>query len=240
MGSPAAEAGHLATEEPVRTVMFAQGFLLAKHEIVVSQYDACIASANCTAGSVADWDGNGWGLNTVGNGRSGHPQNGLTWQQAKDFCGWAAPGGRLPSEAEWEYAASGAEHRKYPWGDAPEPTCGNNTAVFAEAGTILGYGCGSGGTWTSNSKPAGLSAIGAADMAGNLWEWVEDCLHVSYSGAPVDGKAWNSSCSSSNRVLRGGAFHLSAPTTLRSAYRGSNEPGNRNAYMGARCLRLLP
>ena len=239
MGSPGSEGGHQISEEPVHTVTFAQGFLVAKHEIVVSQYEACIAQGSCTAGSVADSDGAGWGLNTSSNGRSGHPQNGLMWQQAKDFCSWAAPGGRLPSEAEWEYTASGAVHRKYPWGDVPEPTCGNDTAVFNEAGTTPGYGCGTGGTSASGSKAAGLSAMGAVDMAGNLWEWVEDCWHGSYSGAPVDGSPWTSSCSGSYVVLRGGAFNFNA-SNLRSANRSQGDPGDRHARVGARCLRPFP
>jgi formylglycine-generating enzyme required for sulfatase activity len=59
MGSPGSEAGRANNEDPVHTVTFAEGFLVAKHEIVASQYEACIASGSCTAGSVVDWDGNG-------------------------------------------------------------------------------------------------------------------------------------------------------------------------------------
>jgi formylglycine-generating enzyme required for sulfatase activity len=77
------------------------------------------------------------------------------------------------------------------------------------------------------------------DMAGSLWEWVEDCWYGSYSGAPADGTAWTSSCSSSERVERGGAFDNSA-ASLRSAKRHGRDPGNRYANVGARCLRPFP
>ncbi|GMV41680.1 MAG: hypothetical protein AMXMBFR64_33960 [Myxococcales bacterium] len=228
-----------SSEQPVHTVTFATGYLIAKHEIVVTQYEACQSAGTCSAASTADWDGNGWGTNTSANGRSSHPQNGLTWQQSKDFCGWVASGGRLPSEAEWEYAATGTTHRKYPWGNAPEPTCSNGTAVFNELGTTAGYGCGTGGTWSAGSKTAGASARGALDMAGNLWEWVEDCWHDSYTGAPTNGSAWTDSCSGSYRVGRGGGFSDSA-SNLRVARRSDVTPGYRYANRGARCLRPFP
>ena len=238
MGSPETEEGHVAWESPLHVVSFASGFLMAKYETVVAQYEACVIAGVCTEGSTADWDGEGWGLNTSSAGREDHPQNGLTWQQAADVCGWVAPDARLPSEAEWEYAAKGAEHRKYPWGDAPEPTCSGNTAVFNESGTIEGYGCGTGGTWPSGSKEAGASAIGALDMAGNVADWVEDCWHDQYDGAPTDGVAWTKSCISTDRVRRGGTF-ASAAHPLRSARRAVSPAAGRYADTGARCVREI-
>jgi formylglycine-generating enzyme required for sulfatase activity len=169
--------------------------------------------------------------------RRDHPQNGLTWEQARAYCAWT--GARLPSEAEWEYAAKGPVHRVYPWGDTPAPTCANETAVFDEAGTVAGYGCGTGGTWPVGSKAAGAAWSGALDLGGNLWEWVEDCWHTDYTGAPGDGAAWTEGCTLSARVIRGGAFHNGAHA-LRSAYRNGPTPSARNASHGARCLRPLP
>ena len=237
MGSTGEAGG--ADETPVHGVTIGYGYFISKYEIVVEQYEACMADGGtCPAPSTADWDGNGWGTNSSSNHGSDHPQNGLTWQQAKDFCAWVAPEGRLPSESEWEYAATGSVHMKYPWGNLPDPTCSNNTAVFNEAGGTGGYGCGTGGTWPVGSKPAGASWCGALDMSGNLWEWCEDWYHSSYTGAPADGSAWVDP-TGSHRVRRGGGFYSGAAVDMRSAERSNDAPGSRHAGLGARCLRPI-
>jgi formylglycine-generating enzyme required for sulfatase activity len=235
MGSPDNEGGHASDESPVHTVTLAKGYFIGKYEIVVAQYEACKAAnpGKCTAADTTDWPGT-QGTNTSAGGKSEHPQNGLTWQQAKDFCAWVAPGGGLPSEAQWEYAATGPVHLKYPWGNSPDPTCSNNTAVFNEAGGTGGYGCSQGGTWKVGSKTAGAAWSGALDMSGNLWEWNEDWYHNTYTGAPADGSAWVDT--GSYRVLRGGSFSTGA-AYLRAAARGTNTPGARYANIGARCWR---
>ena len=116
MGSPPGEG--FSDEKPQHTVTFAKGYLIGKYEVVVQQYEACQSASpgTCTEPSTADWDGcSGLGVNTSANGRGTHPQNGLMWDQLGAVCTWL--GGRRPSEAEWEYAATGPTHRKYPWGD---------------------------------------------------------------------------------------------------------------------------
>ena len=226
-------------ETPVHTVTITKGYFIGKYEIVVEQYEACEAdlAEECTSADTMDFPFT-QGTNTSGNGRSEHPQNGLTWYQAKDFCGWAAPGGRLPSEAEWEYAATGPTHTKYPWGDIPEPTCSNNTAVFYEAGVVDGFGCGQLGTWKAGSKTTGASWSGALDMSGNLFEWCEDWQHNGYDGAPIDGSAWVDTPDNLTRIIRGGSFDSYA-FDLRSARHLSHEPGTSTAVLGARCVRPL-
>ena len=227
--------GETGLAEPVHAVTFAQGFLVGKYEVVTAEYEACQTATTCTTPSTADWMGcDGSGVNTTANGRGNHPQNGLTWQQAKDFCGWVGTGGRLPTEAEWEYVASGTTHRKYPWGDTPEPTCANSTAMFDSGSSC---GCGTQRTGMAGGKAAGASAIGALDMGGNAWEWCEDWWHNAYSGAPTDGTAWVSP-GGFDRVLRGGTFYH-PKASLRVANRDGAWPTDRMAFYGARCVRPL-
>ena len=241
MGSADDESGHQLTEGPLHNVTFEHGYLISKYEIVVEQYEACRAvnPGKCTATSTADWDGNGWGTNSSANNRANHPQNGLTWQQAKDYCGWTAPGGRLPSEAEWEYAAKGPVDRKYPWGDSPQPTCANNTAMFNEEGGEDGFGCGQGGTSEAGSKTAGASWSGALDMSGNLWEWCEDWYHDTYSGAPSDGSAWLEPLGLT-RAARGGGFNSGASLMRLAQRNNSAAPDYHSASVGVRCVRPSP
>ena len=255
MGSPDDEEGHGTDEAPVHPVTISHGYFVGKYEIAVEQYKECTAaeSGRCTLPSTSDWDGNAWGTNywqemvdpddvaNVMHERLDHPQNGLTWHQAKDFCAWVTPGGRLPSEAEWEYAATGPVHLKYPWGNDPDPTCDNQTAVFNEAGGPGGFGCGGGGTSPVGSKTAGASWCGAYDMSGNLWEWNEDWYHDTFTNAPDDGSSWDSQVGAGpGRVVRGGGFDGGTALSLRSAQRSSLEPDKRYAHHGARCLRPAP
>ena len=235
MGSPSGEVGRNLYEDPNHEVTFANGFLIGKYEVTAAQYEACMSASpeTCSAPSVLDWDGcAALGVNTSGKGRSGHPQNGLTWSQAGAVCTWL--GGRLPSEAEWEYAAKGHVHRKFPWGDRPDPTCTNSTANFDSGGNC---GCGVGGTVVVGSNLAGIAWSGALDMAGNVAEWVEDWFHDSYTGAPADGSAWLEP-TGEWRVSRGGSFMVGA-RDVRSSGRENVAPSSRYSVQGVRCVRPL-
>jgi Tol biopolymer transport system component len=125
----------------------------------------------------------------------------VTWHGAAAYCEWA--GGRLPTEAEWEYAARGPEANLYPWGNA-SPTCD-----LANYGTCVGVPVDVG------SHPAGASWCGALDMAGNVWEWVSDSFGP-YSGLPQENPTGPPS--GDVPVLRGGGWH-SPPWEIRAAYR---------------------
>jgi formylglycine-generating enzyme required for sulfatase activity len=228
----------------VHTVTFAAGYYIAKYEVTTATYAACQTASpgTCTAPSTADWDGVGWGTNSTSSSptRLDHPQNGLTWDQAGAVCTWL--GGLLPSEAQWEYAATGPTHRVYPWGDTLPPSCAANVAVYDEDGSgTRPWACdscttsGCSGTKPEGTKTAGMAWSGALDMAGNVLEWCQDWHHSDYTSAPTDGSAWVSP-TGSGRVIRGGAFYYGAPG-LRSASRASDPPGTRRAYNGARCLR---
>ncbi|MBI5243481.1 MAG: SUMF1/EgtB/PvdO family nonheme iron enzyme, partial [Elusimicrobia bacterium] len=140
-----------------------KAFEMAKSEVTNKQYRACVDAGACTPPS-----------SYVGG--DDQPVVNVDWNQAKKFSEWA--GGRLPSEAEWEYAArSAGKDWKYPWGNE-EATCAK--AVMSEGG----LGCGKSSTWPVCSKSAGNTKQGLCDMAGNVWEWTQDWYHDSYNGAP--------------------------------------------------------
>ena len=189
-------------EQPVHPVSIAASFALAKYEVSFAEYDAFAKATGRSEPSDSGW------------GRGKRPVINVSWDDAKAYAAWLSQQTgktyRLPTEAEWEYAARAGSITKYPWGDE----VGLNNANCD--------GCGS--QWDNKqTAPVGsfaANAFGLHDMHGNVWEWVQDCHHSSYEGAPVDGAA-REQCDSSSRVLRGGSW-LSNPSRLRSACRGGN------------------
>ena len=140
---------------------------------------------------------------------------------------------RLPSEAEWEYAARSGTRTRYSWGDE----IGVNRANCE--------GCGS--EWDDEqTAPVGsfaANAFGLFDMHGNVWEWVEDCWHDNYEDAPTDGRAWTTNCDNSSdgsarAVVRGGAWS-DDPRVLRAAFRGRVTPSFRYLNVGFRLVQDL-
>ncbi len=208
-------------EQPVHQVDV-PAFEMTKTEVTVEQYQACVDDGVCTEPDQCGSDYN-WGV----AGREDHPVNCIDWFQAVDFCTWVV--GRLPAEAEWEYAArGGGQDITYPWGN-DSPSC--TYAVMND----IGSGCGEGRTWAVCSKTAGNTGQGLCDMAGNVWEWVQDWYHSDYNGAPSDGSAWEDP-SGSYRVLRGGSFATIA-FNLRASVRVDVVPSYRDEILGCRCAR---
>jgi iron(II)-dependent oxidoreductase len=199
-------------------------FEMTKTQVTVEQYKACVDAGACTAPD------SGGACNWGQSDRGKHPINCVDWHQAQAYAKWA--GGRLPTEAEWEYAArSGGRDWKYPWGNG-KATC--DRAVMYDGGND---GCGRNSIWPVCSKPRGNTTHGLCDMAGNVWEWVQDWYHDSYNGAPTDGSAWESPAGS-NRVCRGGSWDDVAGN-VRAAYRLSASPGYRYDYLGFRLARSV-
>ena len=206
-------------EQPVHAVTISRPFALSKYEVTFEEYDRFTAATGR-----AQADDEGWG-------RGRRPVINVTWNDAQDYVAWlwSETGGRyrLPSEAEWEYAARAGTTTAYSWGNA----IGNNRAHC--------NGCSS--QWdnrmTAPVGSFGANAWGLHEMHGNMLEWVEDCWHDSYVGAPTNESAWESG-GCSRRVLRGGSwFDLSR--YLRAAYRLRDISGDRSIFIGFRVARML-
>jgi formylglycine-generating enzyme required for sulfatase activity len=213
MGSAASDPDAQYEEKPQHQVTL-DAFWIDRTEVTNAQYGRCVEAGTCQKSTLAD--------DAAYNG-AGYPVVGVAWQDAADYCRWA--GGRLPSEAEWEYAARGLDGRIYPWGDTFDGAKVNAT------GKDDGYEY----TAPVGSFPAGASWIGALDMAGNVWEWTND-WYASYPaepqvnpGGPADGQT---------RALRGGSWYAD-PEIVRAAYRGNDALDLRNGSTGFRCA-VLP
>ena len=214
-------------EIPQHEVRIRRKFRMGVHEVTLGQFKRYIAEAGRDDLLTDDF---------IEYNRSGDraPVVEVSWHDAQDFIGWlnkkeGTRAYRLPSESEWEYAARAGTTMRYSWGDA----IGRNRANC--------NGCGS--EW-DNKRPAPVgsfepNAFGLYDMHGNVYEWVEDCWHDNYEGAPTDGSAWTSGCGSDVRaVVRGGSWY-SVPRYLRSALRGGAGPSDRSNRDGFRLVQDL-
>ena len=218
------QGGGYPYEKPVHRVSV-KAFLMSATEVTFNQWDACVTAGGCDdSGPRSARGNNGWG-------RGARPVIEVSWEDAQQYVKWiSAKTGeqyRLPSEAEWEYAARAGSETKYSWGNS----IGNNKANCG--------GCGS--RWDdSKTAPVGsfaANAFGLYDMHGNVWEWTQDCWNGSYKGAPSDGTAWLSG-ECSRLVLRGGSWNFD-PYNLRSAYRTGFTTGSRYNNVGFRLARTL-
>jgi formylglycine-generating enzyme required for sulfatase activity len=149
------------------------------------------------------------------------PRDSVTWFEAAAFC--RSRGARLPTEAEWEYAARGPDGLVYPWGNE----FAEGHAFFADNSLEQ--------SWDVGLRPGGASWVGALNMSGNLWEWASSLMKP-YPYDPVDGREAGGDDSESDRVLRGGAWDVDAPV-LRAALRYAQDPATRLPDIGFRCAR---
>jgi formylglycine-generating enzyme required for sulfatase activity len=184
------------------------------------EWDACAADGGCNGYKPAD---QGWE-------RGRRPVINVSWDDTKTYLVWLSRKTgkpyRLLSEAEFEYAARAGTTTAYYWGD--EIGKGNAN-------------CRCGSQWDGKqTAPIGSfapNAFGLYDMAGNVYQWVQDCYHGDYNGAPTGGSAWTSG-DCSLRVLRGGSWS-SYLENLRSADRGRNSTDLRDDSVGFRVGRTL-
>ncbi|MBX3084504.1 MAG: SUMF1/EgtB/PvdO family nonheme iron enzyme [Anaerolineae bacterium] len=222
-----------SNERPVYPVCFDIPYWIDMYEVTNVEYQKFLAE-----GGYVDkqwWTAEGWRWREDNNKTEPRvydgftadrqPRVGVTWYESYAYCKWR--GARLPTEAEWEYAARGPDSREYPWGSDWVQDYSVNT--YNSHGKSAEVG----------SKPKGVSWVGAYDMAGNVWEWVQtqyDQTDYPYPYQADDGR--NIEQGSNNRVSRGGAWFVDA-SYLRSAYRSWDFPADGGSGYGLRCARSL-
>lgn len=219
------DAAARADEGPVHTVSV-PSFWIARAEASAGLFHLCVHDGVCKAddvraGAFASWQPG------VDASRSDTPINGISWEGARRLCGFY--GGRLPTEAEWEYAARGSEARRWPWGN--DAACGTMTDDSARRfGRIDGPidmrkpPCATDGPRAAKVL-MGESPFGVVGMAGNVLEWTADLYQPTYGAPP-----------STARVQRGGGWTSDDPLDLRAAARTPADPSLQLPDVGVRCV----
>jgi len=197
-GSFAMGSNEEITEKPVHQITI-KPFAIGKFPVSVREWNECAAAKGCAF---------------VAAGKDDAPVTNVSWTDAKQYVAWLAEAARkpyrLPTEAEWEYAARGGTQTKYWWGDQFQSgiaNCKNCSDIAATEQPIK----------VGSFKP---NPFGLYDMGGGVDQWVEDCWHKNYQGAPTDGSAWvESRCAS--HVIRSGSWRNDARYV---------RPSNRDSY----------
>ncbi|CAG2130510.1 formylglycine-generating enzyme family protein [Cupriavidus numazuensis] len=215
MGSNASDPA----EKPPHHVSISQPFAIGRYEVTVEQWNACVDTGGCDR------------IATVANSAKNSPVRDVSWDDAQQYVTWLSKTTgktyRLPTEAEWEYAARGGTASAYWWGDQ------------MRKGTANCKDCGD--PW-SQDAPANVGSFaanpfGLYDVNGSVWEWVRDCWHSSYKNAPADGRSWEeASCGA--RVIRGGSWREGA-TYMVSSTRFKYSSSVRQSQNGFRVARDL-
>ncbi|MBX3192326.1 MAG: SUMF1/EgtB/PvdO family nonheme iron enzyme [Labilithrix sp.] len=240
----------LPAERPAHKVVL-RAYCMDKREVSTDAYRACSDRGDCKRAAVT----NRWSgitpkdskiydplCNAADSARGSHPVNCVDWHMADRFC--KAEGKRLPTEAEWEFAARGSDGRKYPWGDAaPTPkhlnACGveclawgkkqgaSLEALFSESDPFPT-------TAPVGSFPAGASPWGIEDIVGNVWEWVGDWYDAYGASDQEDPRG---PATGATRAMRGGAWNGAHADWVRPTFRFHDAPDTRSHGVGFRCAK---
>ena len=225
MGSPSTDTEADTDEFPQHSVTIPQPIAVGKFEVTFDNWDTCYELGGCRIRP----DDYGWGLGT-------RPVVDVNWADAQQYVAWLSKQTgkqyRLLTEAEWEYATRAGTTTAYYWGNDVK----KDGQTMADC-----FDCGS--AWDNQkTAPAGsfpANAFGLNDTLGNVWEWVQDCYHDSYDGAPADGSTWTDSDDCKERVSRGGSWADLPQVLLRSAFRLRTPSVNRYTGLGFRVARVL-
>ena len=206
-------------EKPVREVSIAKAFAMSTTEVTFDHWSLCVRAGECATPDDHKW------------GRGKRPVINIAWRSAIAYAEFLSQHTgkvyRLPTEAEWEYAARAGTRTRYWWGNKP----GKNRANCRKCGT----------EFYKQSAPVRSfkpNAFGLYDMNGNVWEWVQDCFWQDYRGAPTDASPREGD-DCRRRTVRGGSWYYIAKL-MSSAYRTSFPPSNASYNIGIRLVRELP
>ena len=216
-------------ELPVHSVTV-PAFRMGKYEVTFTQWDACVVDGGC----------GGYRPDDEGWGRGNRPVINVSWDDAQVFIGWLndKTGGkfRLPTEAEWEYAARAGSTTKYHFGNSESQLCryanhADDSTDYSDRNKFCSDGVGRRTAEVGRYQP---NSFGLYDMHGNVREWVQDCYNDSYVGAPSDGKDWTGG-DCNERVYRSGSW--SGPPKLQtSSHRYKNTRPTRHNNHGFRLV----
>jgi formylglycine-generating enzyme required for sulfatase activity len=203
-----------------------KGFRIYKSEVTNAQYAKFLAATGHR--EPLFWK----------DGRFNQPKQpvvGVDWEDAMAYCRWAQV--RLPTEAEWEYAARGTDGREFPWGGEGGRRRGGGGGRGGGARAVMDLDSRNGKPAVVGSMPDGARPVGARDMAGNVWEWCADWYDRSYYAvSPAENPT--GPANGRQRVLRGGSWGY--PSNVRAPYRFPERPTFRASYAGFRCVQDEP
>ncbi len=254
MGAPESEAGSYPKERPQRPIAIERPFLMARHEVTVRQYrlflersghrqNSPCATFDPAAGTyrvdpAASWSKPDFPI------ADNHPVVCVSWHDARAYAAFLSretgKAYRLPSEAEWEYAARAGAAGASPWGVDEKGACVHANVADATGHDRLPkdwnvFPCDDRRAFTAPAGSLAPNAFGLHDMLGNVWEWVEDCFNPSYAGAPPDARPWLAG-DCDTRMMRGGSW-ISQVRDVRHANRGHNRAERGYYTVGFRVVR---
>lgn len=217
MGTAQVQTGPERDQNPQHQVTL-RPYCLGRFEVTLEDYRRCIAAGRCTA--VADPDSR---CNWNNSGRERDPVNCIDFSQAVSVCSFLYDGGRLPTEAEWENAASVSGTRLYPWGDTAPSTqlCWSGAPNPQRTSTCAV------GTFRDGNTPNGIS-----DLSGNVYEWLSDWYGAYSATSQTDPTG---PTTGTERVHRGGTAFGTPATAFTSRVRNRDAPTGTAYYLGVRC-----
>jgi formylglycine-generating enzyme len=230
-------------------------FLLAKHDVTRAEFAAFVSATGYASVGCNVWDGFKWAMVATASWQSpGFDQTDrdpvvcVSLADVDAYARWYSTKMgrvfRLPSEAEWEYAARAGTTTSRYWGDDPAQQCAyanGSSLTYASKFTQepdINRACADGYLYTSPVGAFKPNAWGLYDMLGDVWQWTSDCAHKGYDGAPADGSAWmTGKCTA--HFYRGGSWY-DGPWLLRAATRNGGKVGDRYNGVGFRLAASLP